>query len=288
MRNQFAALALLALAACGGDSPTVREEPTPEPIDYSRVSLNIVGGDAQTDTVMRELDQALAVEVRTPDGRPVPNVGVSFVVTDTEYRCGRPFAGSAVTNATGRAMERWTLGHVAGTCTMEVRAVNPETGQAIVYKTFTATAVPDTFVTMVEGFATGAFPFVSTLVPGDQWSNRITSYRLEAPAGAPIQVAGAVEGTPEARTIVRVDSAAWAQTRPLGNYGYTGTVNPYTRAPVLLRLYVGGKPQRRAVCAGQGRNVPQGRYDQIIPGQVELRLAPNWAEPVPADPCQSF
>lgn len=123
---------------------------------------------------------------------------------------------------------------------------------------------------------------------GARAPRRIQPFRLEAPAGAPIQVQGTVEGTPEARTLVRVDSVAWSRTKPLGSYSFSGGVNPYSYEPVRLRLYVNGQLQSRIVCAAQGRNTPAGRYDQTHPGRIDLRLAQNWAEPLPDHVCQSF
>ncbi|HEU4883137.1 MAG TPA: hypothetical protein VFT45_12845 [Longimicrobium sp.] len=283
MRIHVAAFALLSLAACGGGSPTEGGKETP--IDYSRVSLTIVSGNGQTDTVTRELDQPLAVEVKTEDGRPVPGIAVNFVVPQPE-ECGAPFAGSAVTTANGRAMERWTLGRKARECTMEVRAVNPETGAAIVFKAFTATALADTFASVNNGGGEGGFPYVAAFQFADQYGNAIPSYRLVAPAGAPVQVMGATEGTVEAKTVVRVDSAAWAATRPFGSYSYSGGVNPYTNRGVQLRLFINGRQHVRVVCAMQGRNSPAGRYDQMHPGRVNLHLAPLFADPQPADPCE--
>lgn len=282
MRNRLAAFALLALSACGGgDSPT--DPPKETPIDYSRLSLTVVSGDAQTDTVMREL-QPIAVEIKAADGRPVPGIGVNFVVPET-YSCGTVFAGSAVTNANGRAMERWTLGHTARQCTLEVRAVHPETGAAIVFKSFTATALPDSFAgSMTTDPPQGSLPYTSTLFPADRWGNAIQSFRLEAPAGAPLRVQGTVEGTPEARTLVRVDSLGWSRTKPLGNYSYTGDVNPYPNDPVRLKLYISGVLQTRVVCAGQGR----ASGGIVRADRIELRLALNWADPTVSHVCQSF
>ena len=57
---------------------------------------------------------------------------------------GTVFAGASVTNADGLAQERWTVGTVAGAAqALEARAVDNASGQAIVFATFHATAVPD-------------------------------------------------------------------------------------------------------------------------------------------------
>lgn len=137
--RSWSLIALLVVAACG-DSGT---EPL-GPKDLARVqaALQIVGGDAQRDTIQATLRDAITVQLMTAQAlttEPLVGVVVNFVVTDPG--CGRPFAGSAATDATGRAAERWQLGTKAGTCTMEVRAVDAD-GTARVLNKVTATVSP--------------------------------------------------------------------------------------------------------------------------------------------------
>lgn len=124
-------LGLLA-AACNGEVVGGGQRP-------SRVE--VVSGDLQVDTVGKEVAQPLVVRVVDDRDRPVKNQLVNFVVTAGG---GSVFAGAAITNADGEARERWTLGTVAGdTQRVEARAVDPATGQAIVFATFRAVGVPD-------------------------------------------------------------------------------------------------------------------------------------------------
>jgi hypothetical protein len=128
-----AVLALLALAA-GCDSPTSSGAGTP-------AALDIVSGDLQTQTVGRALAQELVVEVTDDKGRPVRGQIVNFRVTAGG---GTVFAGAALTDDDGQARERWTLGTVAGdTQRVEARAVDPATGQALVFASFRAVGTPD-------------------------------------------------------------------------------------------------------------------------------------------------
>jgi adhesin/invasin len=100
----------------------------------------VVSGDLQTGTVGTELAQPLVVRVVDDRDRPVRNQLVNFVVTAGG---GSVFAGSAITNADGEARERWTLGTVAGdTQRVEARAVDPTTGQALVFAVFRAVGTP--------------------------------------------------------------------------------------------------------------------------------------------------
>jgi alpha-tubulin suppressor-like RCC1 family protein len=124
-------LGLLA-AACNGELVGGGQRPA---------KLVVVSGDLQADTVGKELAQPLVVRVVDERDRPVRNQLVNFVVTAGG---GSVFAGSAITNAQGEARERWTLGTVAGdTQRVEARAVDPATGQRIVFATFRAIGVPD-------------------------------------------------------------------------------------------------------------------------------------------------
>lgn len=173
MRCTRAVVLALALAGSGGLA-ACGDSGTEPPAQLVAGELTIVAGDEQVDTVTQLLpepievlvttaaDGALAVRVRRGGGAgasftshegevPVPGQLVNFVVTDPE--CGRPFAGSATTNAEGRAVERWELGTKAKECTMEARAVDQATGEPIVFSSATATALPDVVVENAEGGA---------------------------------------------------------------------------------------------------------------------------------------
>jgi len=96
--------------------------------------MDIVAGDLQTGTVGRKLATALVVRVADAAGRPVQGQLLNFSVTSGG---GSTFAGSALSDSTGQARERWTLGTVArDTRQMEARAIDTQTGQPLVFATF--------------------------------------------------------------------------------------------------------------------------------------------------------
>jgi hypothetical protein len=195
-------LSLGILTACGGESPT----PPPQ---LRPASLSIVAGDAQQDTIKKMLANPIEVVVTAaPSGRlslsvagpqgvsaqvqsagmPVPNQLVNWVVV--EEGCGRPFAGSAITDSQGRAKERWELGTKAGLCHMEARAVDQATGEPIVFDTATAIALPGPAVDLRVMGATvpigTTFPARDLIVAAfDAYQNRIAepSFSLVPPAG---------------------------------------------------------------------------------------------------------
>jgi Bacterial Ig-like domain (group 1) len=124
---------LLGLLAAGCNGELVGGGLTP-------AQVLVVSGDMQSGTVGEELAQPLVVRVVDERDRPVRNQLVNFVVTAGG---GSVFAGSAITNAQGEARERWKLGTVAGdTQRVEARAVDPSTGQALVFATFRAIGTP--------------------------------------------------------------------------------------------------------------------------------------------------
>ena len=129
-----AVLASAVLLLSCDDSPTETEEiRTP-------ASLDIVGGNNQEGVVGQELANALVVRVEDENGVPIIGQLVNFRVTAGG---GTVFAGSGLTNALGIVQDRWTLGtSTADTQRVEARAVNPNTGAAIVFATFRATPLP--------------------------------------------------------------------------------------------------------------------------------------------------
>ncbi len=137
-----ALIAVLAVtAACGGGSGNQVGTRTAS-------KLLIVSGDTQSGAPGEELSTPLVVRVIDSNGAPVQGQVVNFrVVTGG----GSVFAGTAITDGDGMAQERWTLGPAVGLQSVEARAVDSHTGAAIVFATFTATAVstcapPDTIV----------------------------------------------------------------------------------------------------------------------------------------------
>jgi len=112
-----------------------------------------VGGEAQSGIAGKELPDPLKARVVDDKGNPVPGHLVNFKVTAGG---GSVFAGASLSNADGIARERWTLGTKVGIAqTLEARAVDSNTGAAIVYATFSATVLPDV-------------PAAITIVAGDQ------------------------------------------------------------------------------------------------------------------------
>lgn len=111
-------------------------------LDHSRLvpaSIDLVSGNNQIDTVGQELTNPIVVQLLDSLGRAVSATIVNFVVVEGE---GSVFAGAALTSSEGVAQERWTLGTIAGENVLEVRAVDANTGEPLVFGRFEATAIP--------------------------------------------------------------------------------------------------------------------------------------------------
>jgi hypothetical protein len=99
----FAFWGVLALAACGGDTPVA------PPVRAT--SIAIVAGNGQSDTVGRTLGLPLAIVVRDNTGGPAPNVRVEWTVTTGG---GTLSASSVLSDGQGNASVNWTLGNTPG------------------------------------------------------------------------------------------------------------------------------------------------------------------------------
>ncbi|HET7462952.1 MAG TPA: Ig-like domain-containing protein [Longimicrobium sp.] len=163
-------IGLGALAGCA-DSTGPRTGPA--------AKLDVVAGNTQSAAAGAELPQPLVVKVSDAKGRAVKGQVVNFVVTAGG---GQVFAGTALTNDDGLAQERWTLGKVAGAPqTLEARAVDSSTGQALVFATFTATATAGAAATvgalngdsLVSGVSGSAVEDSFAVVVRDPYGNAV-------------------------------------------------------------------------------------------------------------------
>lgn len=122
-----------------------------EPTDSGPVTFSLVAGDLQVAPAGTELPQTLIARVTNQDGDPVQGQVVNFRVVVGE---GTVFAGSGASNSQGIVQERWTLGYsYADTQRVEARAVDPTTGEPIVFGVFRAVAGPELTgrVTVIDG-----------------------------------------------------------------------------------------------------------------------------------------
>ena len=106
LRPFRALVAMLAIAACGGDGTT-------EPRTATR--LDILSGGNQTGPVGAILAGTIVVRASDAEG---PLSGVAITVASSGTGSGSASPASVTTGATGEAQVTWTLGSTIGTQTL--------------------------------------------------------------------------------------------------------------------------------------------------------------------------
>jgi hypothetical protein len=125
------------LVSCAGTGAEPSLRPGPPAL------ISLVGGPISA-AVGTTVD--VTVKVSDANGTPVPSYLVNFVIMSGG---GSLFVPAVVTSAAGEAKNKWTLGLIAGENVIEVRAIDPGTGAALVFERVTATAVPGPAATVL-------------------------------------------------------------------------------------------------------------------------------------------
>ena len=191
-------LLILGLGACSDGA---------QPADGTPVLFTIVAGDLQVAPAGTELSQTLVARVTTGDGDPVQGQVVNFRVV---VGGGSVFAGSGGSNSQGIVQERWTLGYsYADTQRVEARAVDPTTGDPIVFGVFRAVATPELSgrVTVIDG--QGQVAPAGELVPVPPKVEVVGDFGGPIPE-AEVTFAVTTGGGTVSPTTVRTDSAGVA------------------------------------------------------------------------------
>lgn len=217
-----ASVLVLTLSACGGGGG---DSGAPTGTRAQIASVELTDGDQQSGTVGGELPVALTARALDAQGAPVVGVVLNFRVTAGE---GSVFAGSAATDASGVARERWTLGPRAGVQRLEVRAVDAS-GMPIVYARFEAVAAPDVpaTVTLLAGQSQGG-PQTATLATAhrfrvaDRFDNPLPGVEVnvvasDAGIATPAVALTGSDGTIETR---------WTLGVLIGQQSLTASVSP--------------------------------------------------------------
>lgn len=129
------AVFLVLLTTCSDSGPI-----SPDLSDIpDGLVFTIIAGDQQQWLAGYELPDPIVVQATDSKGKPVKEALVNFRVTGGG---GSVFAGSAITNDKGIAQDYWAIGPEPGENWLEVRAVDPTTGEKHVYAEFMANGIP--------------------------------------------------------------------------------------------------------------------------------------------------
>jgi hypothetical protein len=209
VRSHLLCLVLILLCGCGSSS-----EPDNPGV---AASLTVQSGGSQQAEVGTELPTAVVVKVADGSGTAVPNQIVNFVVVSGG---GTVFAGTAQTNAQGEARERWTLGPPAGEQALEARAVDPTTGDPLVFARITATGVPGPAIEILLRpglspiFVGQQLDVAPLVVARDRYVNIISDPPLTLTAEPPFQVDGTLlSSTAEVEGSITLTSGEASPTR---------------------------------------------------------------------------
>jgi len=130
--------ALLLVVGCQSDGPVGPAAVPPSSTDIVDVVFSHVGGNNQTGAVGRELPVALVAKLTDMNGNPIVGYAVDWVILEG---AGAVSLATTVTDERGETRNSWTLGPEPGTNAVEVRSMNPSSGQELTHGTFIATGV---------------------------------------------------------------------------------------------------------------------------------------------------
>ena len=258
---------LAGLLSCGDSSGP--GELTPGPL----ANVVIIGGDDQQAVVGTELPQPLRVRAVDADDRPIPGQIVNFRVVSGG---GSVFAGAALTNEDGVAQERWTLGtNTSEEQRLEVRAVDSDTGDPIVFGVFRATALP-----------AGPHAMVLVTAPSDPAQSRVSfpiqpAVRLNDahgnPVGAGVVVTAAISDGGGTLGGTATATTASNGVATFSNLSIAGVIGPrilsfsapaVTGVSAFIRL-VAGLP---ALVAHDDGNNQSAVVGSAVPGRLAVRV----------------
>jgi hypothetical protein len=212
-------------ASADGVSATV-----PAEVSLSATSLRVLSGGDQRAPAGRRLPQAVAVQVLSRGGRPVPGAAVSFATGDAQ---GKVDPEGATTDREGRALVAWSLGPQAGRQRLVITVTGIDSSAVV---TAEADPVPANTRVQVAGDAAEGQIGATLAAPV---GIRVTDSSGAAVADVPVAWTTPDGGTLEALA-ARTDSlgqawARWTLGRRAGSQRARVLVgNPRTMAPFTL------------------------------------------------------
>jgi len=271
------------LCGCGGGSGGGSGVSSNDPVDKTVALVTVVDGDNQTATVGAELSSPLVAMIKNAAGQPISGQIVNFVVTTGG---GSVFAEAAMSDESGIARERWTLGTAAGVQKVEVRAVDSN-GTAVVFATFnaTATAGAPKSISIVSGnvqSATQLQPLAKPVVAivKDSYGNPVSGITVAFTVASTFNNGGAAVPGLATTDAVGQASSAWTLGQTLGDQELAATVTGLT--PVYFHATALQAPPsaatKIAIVSGDTQTVVQ---HKMVPQPLVVAVTDALGNPVP-------
>lgn len=218
------------LAACSGDLtlPDDGGGVTPGPD-----AITVQAGDGQDGTVGEVLPEALTVRV-TSDGEPIAGQGVVF---EADEGAGQLAPDTTVTNSSGEATARWTLGTEPGRHSATAKLITG--GKSVRFSADAEVGAPAA-LTIVSGDEQSGDPFVELPEPlvvavADRFGNPVegVAVRWEVTAGR-----GEVSAEESSSNAAGRAQVTWTLAFFLGTQTVEASVDGVDGSPVTFRASI--------------------------------------------------
>lgn len=209
------------------------------PLHGPPAQFDVVAGDAQTGVVGTELGEPLTVRLVDANGITIAGQLVNFRVTAGG---GSVFAGSAITNNDGLARERFTLGtSTADSQVVQARAIDTQTGAALVLQVFHARALADQPVsaTVTSGASQNVAPGATA---SDSLSVTVRDKYGNPVPGVPVDwsvtsAGGTLTRATDTTSAAGIARTGWTAPTKAGGYIVTGTPRGLTPLPISESVF---------------------------------------------------
>jgi alpha-tubulin suppressor-like RCC1 family protein len=232
--------------------------------------MQIVSGDGQQAVVGTELPTPLVVKVLDSAGAAVNSQVVNFRVVAGG---GSVFAGTSVTNSSGLAQERWTLGtSTADSQRVEARAVDNVTGAPLTFAVFKAVALPGPPASVMKVAGDAQAAVVATVVTVPPAVRVADGYGNPVPAIAVTYAVASGGGSvaPPTRTTNDTGVAivtSWTLGPVVGANSLTATVTGLPSVAFTANG-IAGAPASIAINSGNNQSAVAGSVVPIPPSVV--------------------
>lgn len=236
--------------------------------------LEIVAGQNQTAPAGTELPVPIEVRVLDADGQAVAGQVINFKVVAGG---GSVFAGTAISNASGIAKERWTVGTTVSEQRLEARAVDPVNGAALVLGVFNATVTPAAPSAIAVAAGTGQTGVVATPLTDSIAARVVDQFGNGVPAVSVAWTAANGGSVTPATSMTGADGVArtgWTLGQIAGSQSASASVAGVATGSTFTASAAAGPPTQLTILTGDAQVAMVGAQ-LAVPISVRIRDAYN-------------